>query len=104
MKYPSIFFFFLSVDFLTTAHEITMFPGYLDYEYYQDDHHITKRQLLEIMSQDEVLFADWKRSRTYSALGISSGIGALGLLIVGVNSEYERNTDQLKCLNLYTKK
>lgn len=73
-----------------------MFPGYLDYEYYQDDHHITKRQLLEIMSQDEVLFADWKRSRTYNALGISSGIGALGLLIVGVNSEYERNTDQFQ--------
>lgn len=99
MKYSSILIFFLSVGFLSTAQEITMFPGYLDYEYYQDDHHITKRQLLEIMSQDEVLFADWKRSRTFSAIGISSGIGALGLLIVGINTEYERNSDQLQQSN-----
>jgi hypothetical protein len=96
MKNLFVFLFLFCLGYCATAQEITMFPGFLDFEYYQDDHHITKRKLLEILSEEEILYADWKRSRTYSALAISSGIAAFSLLIGGAASydEYDNHKFQ----------
>lgn len=68
MKY--LVFFLISIVFLvkTNAQEITMFSGFFDYQYYQDDERIAKKDLVKLLETNEESLVHWNRSKTFSTL------------------------------------
>ena len=85
------FFFSLS------AQELTLFSGFFDYQYYQDDTRIEKSEVHFLMQQNEETHFYWKRSRTYSAISYSSlGISIISFVNINKNLEPDGTINDYK--------
>src|SRR5690554_3102022 len=50
------------------AQEITMFTGFFDNQYYQDDKKINKKELTALLEKDVVAFNHWEKAKTFNTL------------------------------------
>ncbi|NAS13553.1 hypothetical protein [Poritiphilus flavus] len=78
---PLLFLFTLFVSFNAQSQEVTMFPGFWDYKYYQDDERITKKELVSLLETNDEALKHWKRSRTFSQLSYVLLAAEVGFLV-----------------------
>ncbi len=70
------------------AQEITMFPGFWNYQYYEDDTRITTKDLVTLFEKNDESLAHWKKSKTFNTLsGVALG-SEIGFLVWEL-SEYD---------------
>ncbi|MDC6365364.1 MULTISPECIES: hypothetical protein [Flavobacteriaceae] len=84
MKIKRLIFlsFFIGLPFISLkSQEITMFAGFWDYQYYQDDKRITKKNLVSLLEKDEIAYSHWKKSKTFSALSYVSFGAEIGFFV-----------------------
>ena len=62
----------------SSAQEITLFPGFWSYQYYQDDKRIPRKDVVMLLEKDTVAFEHWKKSNTYSTLSYTAFTAELG--------------------------
>ncbi len=74
------FTFLISIlSLVASAQEITLFPGFLGYKYYQDSNQISKAEVKSLMRQDARANKYWKKSVNHQAIGIVLLGAELGL-------------------------
>lgn len=79
---PISFFVVLFLLFSTAqAQEITVFPGFWNVEYYEDDHQITKKELKALMTKNEELNAYWKKSARKATIGYVALAGQMASVV-----------------------
>lgn len=61
------------------AQEITIFPGFWGYEYYQDDERIDRKQLISLLETNQESYDAWKESNNLRALAWVSLAAETGL-------------------------
>ncbi|SNY94717.1 hypothetical protein [Flagellimonas pacifica] len=75
------------------AQEITIFPSFWGYQYYQDDNRITKQDLISLLEKKEESYSYWKKSKTTSTLAYISGAAELGFFAWQMNNySNDKNT------------
>ena len=86
--------FLLSIHFVN-AQEITMFSGFFDYQYYQDDKRIAKKELIPLLETNDEAIAHWKRSKTYSTLSWVALAAETGFFIAEIadNQPFENESN-----------
>ena len=62
---------FTSFFGMLSAQELTMFSGFFDFQYYQDEMRIEKKNHFLIQQNEEANFY-WKKSKVFSAIAYSS--------------------------------
>ncbi|WP_420603796.1 hypothetical protein [Flagellimonas sp.] len=70
-----------------SAQEITIFPSFWGYQYYQDDKRITKKDLISLLEKNEESYSYWKKSKTTSTLAYISGVAELGFFAWQLNNQ-----------------
>ena len=87
IKKIALLSFLIVIPFVSLkSQEITMFPGFWDYKYYQDDKQISKKELVMLLEQDEIAYSHWKKSKTFSALSIASLGAEIGFFVWQLNN------------------
>ena len=69
--------------------EITMFTGFFDNQYYQDDKKIKKKELTALLEKDIVALNHWEKAKTFNTLAqiaLASEIGFFVWEIVDTNN------------------
>jgi hypothetical protein len=79
-------FFICFISYTASAQEITMFAGFWDYQYYQDDERISKKDLVSLLEKDEVANSHWKKSKTLSALSWGALGAEIGFFVWQLNN------------------
>lgn len=74
-----VFTFFLVTNL--SAQELTMYPGFFNIKYYQDDTQISKQQLESLIAQDVEANQLWQKSKTNMALGWVAFGAEVGFLV-----------------------
>lgn len=130
MKHASLPYFILSVILLQTpslCQEMTVFLGLTGYTYYEDDRRLITGEVHSLLSENELAFTYWKRSRssyTFAALStavaLGTGIGivardennnapvglyaaSLGSSIIGIILSLSANNQKKKAVLTYNK-
>ncbi len=76
------FTFLISIlSLVASAQEITLFPGFLGYKYYQDNTQISKADVKNLMSTDAHANKYWKKSVNHQAIGAVLLGAELGLAL-----------------------
>tara|TARA_R110000823_G_C15578135_1_gene462671 strand:+ start:83 stop:547 length:465 start_codon:yes stop_codon:yes gene_type:complete len=77
------------------AQEITMFSGFFDYQYYQDDTRITKKELKNLMETNQKALTHWNRSKTFSTLTLVALASEIGFFVweVSDNKPFENESN-----------
>ena len=68
-----------------SAQEITMFPGFWNMKYYQDDESISKQQVEQLMLNDAEANQLWQKSRKHMTIGYIAIAGEIGFLVWQLN-------------------
>ncbi|MDA8611894.1 hypothetical protein N9L07_01990 [Flavobacteriaceae bacterium] len=80
---------FTSFFGMLSAQELTMFSGFFDFQYYQDEMRIEKKEVHILIQQNEEANFYWKKSKVFSAIAYSSiGISIVSIITVS-NNEYD---------------
>lgn len=80
---------FTSFFGMLSAQELTMFSGFFDFQYYQDEMRIEKKEVHFLIQQNEEANFYWKKSKVFSAIAYSSiGISIVSIITVS-NNEYD---------------
>ena len=68
---------------------MTVFLGLTGYQYYEDDRRLITAEVNSLLSENELAFTYWKRSRTYNTIAFVSSAVALGtgIAVVARNTE-----------------
>lgn len=95
MKKLILFIFLFGYILKSEAQEITMFSGFFDYQYYQDDKRITKKELINLIETNEEAMTHWNRSKTYSTLSLVALASEIGFFAweVADNKPYENESN-----------
>ena len=97
MKKMLLIVFMSGFFFLLSAQELTLFPGFFDYQYYQDDLRIEKSEVTFLMQQNKETHFYWRRSRTYSAISYTSlGISIISLVNINENLDPDGTINDYK--------
>ncbi|MEN1785679.1 MAG: hypothetical protein AAGF77_11140 [Bacteroidota bacterium] len=81
----------------SSAQEITMFSGFFDYQYYQDDKRIARKDLVNLLETNQEALAYWNRSKTFNTLSwlaLASEIG-FGIWYITDNKESNNAISQV---------
>ena len=81
MKRAFILILLSGFIFKSEAQEITMFSGFFDYQYYQDERRISKTELLGLLEKNQEAIAHWERSKTFSVLSWVSLASEVGFFV-----------------------
>ena len=93
MKQASLLYFILFALLLQTpslCQEMTVFLGLTGYTYYEDDRRLIYGEVHSLLSENELAFTYWKRSRTMNTFAIISSAIAVGTGI-GIVARDENN-------------
>lgn len=88
----SVLFILFSISFFTiSAQELSMFSGFFDYQYYQDDKRIAKKEVVQLLETNQDARAHWKKSKTLSTLSYVALASEIGFFLNEVldNKPYE---------------
>lgn len=69
------------IFFIATAaksQELTMFPGFFGYQYYQDENKLSKNDFESILYQDEEAESSWKKSKRHVAFSVGCLVAEIG--------------------------
>lgn len=81
MKRTNLIYFTLFALLIQTpsfCQEMTVFLGLTGYTYYEDDRRLITGEVHSLLSENELAFTHWKRSRTLNTFGILSSAVAIG--------------------------
>ena len=84
-----LLFMMLLMNMKLQAQELTMFQGFMGYEYYEDEQRLNKADFIKLLSQDTEAHQKWLKSQRNLTLGWLSVITQFGMLAWYVN----RNID-----------
>lgn len=90
----AIVIFFFLFSFSSKAQEITMFAGFWDNQYYQDNERISKKDLKLLLEKDDVAFKHWNKAKTYNTLSwvaLASEVG-FGVWMISNSANQKDNT------------
>lgn len=73
-------------SFSVKAQEVTMFPGFWGYKYYQDDEQINKKQLESLLIKNDDIYLSWKKSKQFETLAIVAIGAETGFLVWELNN------------------
>tara|TARA_R110002049_G_C9083857_1_gene555834 strand:+ start:674 stop:1135 length:462 start_codon:yes stop_codon:yes gene_type:complete len=95
MKKSILLILFFGFILKSEAQEITMFTGFFDYQYYQDDTRITKKKLANLIETNQEAIRHWNRSKTFSNLSLVALTSEIGFLVweVSDNKPYENESN-----------
>ena len=87
--FPTTFLVLFFYTCQIQSQEMTVFLGLTGYQYYEDDRRLITLEVNSLLSENELAFTYWKRSRTYNTIAFASSAVALGtgVAIVAHNSE-----------------
>ncbi|MDA8877430.1 hypothetical protein N9I15_02140 [Flavobacteriaceae bacterium] len=87
--FPTTFLVLFFYTCQIQSQEMTVFLGLTGYQYYEDDRRLITPEVNSLLSENELAFTYWKRSRTYNTIAFASSAVALGtgVAIVAHNSE-----------------
>ena len=93
--FPTTFLVLFFYTCQIQSQEMTVFLGLTGYQYYEDDRRLITPEVNSLLSENELAFTYWKRSRTYNTIAFASSAGALGtgVAIVAHNSENPAPTE-----------
>lgn len=92
-KFPLILIVLSIFSFNVQAQELTMFSGFLDYQYYQDDQRIKKAELVSLMETNTEAFSHWKKSRTFETLSWVALASEVGFFVWEVTDNDDPSND-----------
>ncbi len=68
MKQLILLDFLMGFSAQMRAQEITMFSGFFDYQYYQDNNRISKKKVNKLFESHPEPRTHWERSKTFNTL------------------------------------
>ena len=85
--FPTTLLLFLFYTSQVYSQEMTVFLGLTGYQYYEDDRRLITAEVNSLLSDNELAFTYWKRSRTYNTIAFASSAIAVGTAIVIVTQD-----------------
>lgn len=87
--FPTAFLLFFFYTSQIYSQEMTVFLGLTGYQYYEDDRRLITAEVNSLLSDNELAFTYWKRSRTYNTIAFASSAIAVGTAIAIVTRDAE---------------
>jgi len=75
--------------FTTTSYcqELTTFPGFFGYKYYEDENQISKQEFKALILKDQEANALWRKSQKHQGISLACLAAGLGFAIWGLEDE-----------------
>jgi len=80
----------ISFSQTSLAQEISMFPGFFQTKYYEDDTRISKSQVETLLAQNDEANMLWQKSKTHLTIGVVALVAELGFAFWG-SSKADKN-------------
>lgn len=76
---------------LSSAQEVTIFPGFWGFKYYQDDERISKKQMTTLMLQNKESKELWKKSKNHAWVSLGATVAQTGILALMFSRDNDAN-------------
>ncbi|MDY7396692.1 hypothetical protein UMM65_15695 [Aureibaculum sp. 2210JD6-5] len=86
----AIAIFFFLFNFSARAQEITMFTGFWDNQFYQDNERISKKDLKLLLEKDDVAIKHWNNAKTYKTLSWVALAAEAGFGVWSISDSYNQ--------------
>ena len=83
------------------AQELTMFSGFLNYQYYQDDKKISRKKFVSLLEKDIVAFDHWKKSKTFNTLSLVALASEAGFAAWEITDNNDPSNDTVTKIGVY---
>ena len=95
MKKSILLILFFGFVLSSEAQEITMFSGFFDYQYYQDDKRIDKQELINLLETNQDAIIHWNKSKTFNTLSWVALASEIGFFVweIADNKPYENESN-----------
>ena len=99
-KVSFIIILMMGISSKSFAQELTIFPGFGSFQYYQDDQQIDKLEFETLLSENAAANSDWMKSKTHMRAGLLFLGAEIGFLYWGISSIDETDSNLVPVISL----
>ena len=100
IKVSFIIILMMGINSKSFAQELTIFPGFGSFQYYQDDQKISKLEFETLLSENADANSDWIKSKKDMRAGLLFLGAEIGFLYWGINSIDKTDSNVVPIISL----